>query len=290
VKPASFDYVRAASVGEAVEVLAADADAKVVAGGQSLTPLLALRLARPSVLVDMGRLPLAGVTVDGAALELGALVRHRVLETDPVVAREAPLLTLVAPHIGHVAIRNRGTIGGSVAHADPAAELPAALVALDAEVVVQGGDGVRPIRVAEMFAGYFSTTLAPDEVVTAVRVPRARRNDRFAFEEWAPRHGDFATAGVAVAASFDDAGMCTRVRAAALGVGAVPYVLSATVEAVGVAGATSATPTLARAVAAAVRATVTNEADSDEDRAELAGLLAARAVASLFLGERRAVA
>jgi carbon-monoxide dehydrogenase medium subunit len=289
VKAAAFDYVRPHSVGEAVEVLAADPDAKVIAGGQSLTPLLALRLARPSVLVDVGRLPLAGVTVDGATLELGALVRHRTLETDAAVAREAPLLALAAPHIGHVAIRNRGTIGGSVAHADPAAELPAALLALDAEVVVQGREATRSLRATELFQGYFSTALAPDELVTAVRVPCPGEHDRFAFEEWAPRHGDFATAGVAVAASFDGAGTCTGVRAAALGVGAVPLDLSTTAQTAGVAGAHDATPSLARSVAAAVRATVQRE-DHDEDRAELTSLLAARAVTSLFTRDTRAAA
>jgi carbon-monoxide dehydrogenase medium subunit len=289
MKAPAFDYVRPHSVGEAVEVLAAESDAKVIAGGQSLTPLLALRLARPSVLVDVGRLPLAGVTVHRATLELGALVRHRVLETDAVVAREAPLLALVAPHIGHVAIRNRGTIGGSVAHADPAAELPAALLALDAEVVVQGRDAPRSLRATELFEGYFSTALAPDELVTAVRVPCVREHDRFAFEEWAPRHGEFATAGVAVAASFDGAGTCTGVRAAALGVGAVPLELSTTAQNAGVAGASDATPSLARSVAAAVRATVQRESN-DEDRAELTALLAARAVTSLFMRDTRAAA
>ncbi|MFN8028280.1 MAG: FAD binding domain-containing protein [Acidimicrobiia bacterium] len=207
MKPAPFDYLLATSVEEAVAALAADDDAKVIAGGQSLTPLLSLRLARPSVLVDVGRLPLTGITVDGDVLELGALVRHRTLESDALVAAEAPLLAVAAPHIGHPAIRARGTLGGSLAPADPAAELPAVLVALDAVVVVQGPGGRREVRAAELFEGYFTTALAPDELVVAVRVPRATDADRFAFEEWAPRHGDFATAGIALAASVGASGV-----------------------------------------------------------------------------------
>jgi len=278
VKPAPFDYVVASSVDEAVGLLAADDDAKVIAGGQSLTPLLAMRLARPSVVVDVGRLPLAEIAVDDGLLDLGALVRHRVLETDALIAREVPLLPMAARHIGHTAIRNRGTLGGSVAHADPAAELPAALVALDAIVVVQGPSGTRSVRAAELFEGFFTTTLAPDELVVSVRVPRAEPSDACAFEEWAPRHGDFATAGIAVVGSFAGDGACTGVRAAALGVGAVPLDLSATMADVGVLGAAAVTPALVRSVATAVRA----EAAGDDDRAELAGVLAARAVASMF--------
>jgi aerobic carbon-monoxide dehydrogenase medium subunit len=277
VKPAPFDYVVPTSVADAVTALAADDDAKVIAGGQSLAPLLALRLARPTMLVDVGRLPLAGIAVDGDVLEVGALVRHRVLETDPLLAQEAPLLPVAARHIGHVAIRNRGTLGGSVAHADPAAELPAVLVALDAEVVVQGSGGVRTVRAVDLFEGFFSTALAPDELIVAVRVPRATAGDACAFDEWAPRHGDFAAAGIAMVGTFDD-GVCTNVRAAALGVGAVPVDLSAVLSGSGIVGAPAATATLVRAVAAAVRTECTGEGD----RAELAGLLAGRAVMAMF--------
>ena len=288
MKPAPFDYVVASSVDEAVGLLAADDDAKVIAGGQSLTPLLAMRLARPSVVVDVGRLPLAGIAVDGEVLDLGALVRHRVLETDALVARDVPLLPMAARHIGHTAIRNRGTLGGSVAHADPAAELPAALVALDALVVVQGPSGIRTVRAAEFFEGYFTTALAPDELVVSVRVPRAKPSDACAFEEWAPRHGDFATAGIAIVGSFADDGTCTGVRAAALGVGSIPLGLSTTFADAGVLGASAVTPALVRSAAAAVRA----EAVGDDDRAELAGVLAARAIAAMFgrAPTRRAVA
>ena len=277
MKPAPFDYIVPATVDDAVGALADDDDAKVIAGGQSLTPLLALRLARPTVLVDVGRLPLARIEVDAHVLEIGALVRHRVLETDPLLAREAPLLPMAARHIGHVAIRNRGTLGGSVAHADPAAELPAVLLALDADVVVQGAAGVRTVRVVDLFEGYFSTALAADDLVVSVRVPRAGAADACAFEEWAPRHGDFATAGIAVVGSFAD-GTCTRVRAAALGVGAVPVDLGGVLAESGVAGATAPSAALVRAVAASVRA----ECAGDDDRAELVGLLAGRAVAAMF--------
>jgi len=277
VKPAPFDYVRPATVDDALAALAADDDAKVIAGGQSLAPLLALRLARPTVLVDVGRLPLAGIAVDADVLEVGALVRHRMLETHPLLAREAPLLPMAARHIGHVAIRNRGTLGGSVAHADPAAELPAVLLALDADVVVQGAAGTRIVPAVDLFDGFFSTALAPDELIVAVRMARATAAEACAFEEWAPRHGDFATAGIAVVGSFAG-GVCTRVRAAALGVGAVPVDLSGALADSGVVGAPAPLTTLVRGVAAAVRA----ECAGDDDRAELVGLLAGRAVTAMF--------
>lgn len=277
MKPAPFDYVVPTTVVEAVGMLGADDEAKVIAGGQSLAPLLAMRLARPTVLVDVARLPLARIAVDGGVIEIGALVRHRALETDPLLAQEAPLLPMAARHIGHVAIRNRGTLGGSVAHADPAAELPAVLVALDAEVVVQGAAGVRAVRATDLFEGFFTTSLAPDELIVSVRVPRVRAADACAFEEWAPRHGDFATAGIALVGSFAD-GVCTSVRGAASGVGAVPVDLSAALAESGVAGAPAPSATLVRAVAAAVRA----ECEGDDDRAELAGLLAGRAVTAMF--------
>ena len=277
MKPAPFDYIGAVTVAEAVAVLGADDEAKVIAGGQSLGPLLALRLARPTVLVDVGRLPLAGVAVDGDVIEVGALVRHRRLETDPLLAQETPLLPLAARHIGHVAIRNRGTLGGSVAHADPAAELPAVLLALDAEVMVQGVAGPRSLRAIDLFEGFFTTALEPDELIVSVRVPRATASDAYAFEEWAPRHGDFATAGIAVVGSFTD-GACTNVRGAASGVGAVPVDLSGVLAESGVVGAPAASAPLVRAVASAVR----TECAGDDDRAELAGLLAGRAIATMF--------
>ena len=198
MKPPPFEYVAAGSVDEAVGALAAGGDeAKVLAGGQSLVPMLNLRLARPALLVDVNPIPgLDGIHADGR-LELGALVRQSDALASSGVAAAAPLLCAALRHVGHPATRSRGTIGGSVAHADPAAELPAALLALDAEVVATGAGGERTIAVGELFLGPFTTSLEPEELLTAVRVP-LQGVRRFGFAELARRHGDFALAGVAV--------------------------------------------------------------------------------------------
>jgi carbon-monoxide dehydrogenase medium subunit len=281
MKPPPFDYLAAATIAEAVAVLAADEDAKVLAGGQSLLPLLALRLARPSRLVDIARLGLEQIEWDpgGPTLRLGARTRQRRLETDPAVGRAAPLLREAARHVGHPATRNRGTLGGSLAHADPAAELPAVAVALDAQVTVTGPDGSRQLTCAELVEGYFTTTLGPAEILTEIQVPAAGPRHGAAWWEWAPRAGDFAEVGVGVALELDPGGRCHWVGAAACSVTSVPFVLGPTLDAAGVVGAESATPALLRAVAQAVKRTA---APAGDDKAELAALLAARAVASAF--------
>jgi carbon-monoxide dehydrogenase medium subunit len=198
VKPPPFEYVAAASVDEAVDALAASGDeAKVLAGGQSLVPMLNMRLARPALLVDVNPIPgLNGIHADGR-LELGALVRQSDALISSGVAEIAPLLCVALRHVGHPATRSRGTIGGSIAHSDPAAELPAALLALDAEVVAAGPRGERTIAVGELLLGPFTTSLEADELLTAVRVP-LHGSRPFGFAELARRHGDFALAGVAV--------------------------------------------------------------------------------------------
>jgi len=197
VKPAPFRYARPASLAEATALLASiDGDAKLLAGGQSLVPMLNMRLARPSVLVDLNGLrELEGVTptADGG-LRLGALTRHAELTTSPVVRERVPLLAEAARHVGHAAIRNRGTLGGSIAHADPAAELPAALLALGAEVHVAGSRGTRTFPLAQLFRGLLATTLEADEILTAVEVPG--QGPGRGFVEIARRPGDFALAGV----------------------------------------------------------------------------------------------
>jgi aerobic carbon-monoxide dehydrogenase medium subunit len=283
VKPAPFEFVSPDSVEAVVEVLAGDPDAKVIAGGQSLVPLLALRLARPSVLVDVRRLGLEHVTApddddDAPALTLGARVRHRTLERDPVVGEHAELLSLAAAHIGDAAIRNRGTLGGSLAHADPAAELPAALLALDGTVVVHGSAGRREIRAAELFEGFFVTALTDDDLITEVRIPTVENGRGSAFCEWAPRAGDFAVAGIALVLDVDAHGTCTGLGAAAAGVGAIPLDLRESFTSAGVVGSDAPVDSLLRAVARAVE----RDCAGDDDRAELAGLLAARAVRVAF--------
>jgi aerobic carbon-monoxide dehydrogenase medium subunit len=278
VKAAPFDYARPASVDDAVAALAADPDARVLAGGQSLAPLLALRLARPTLLVDVGALPLGGVAVDETELHLGATVRHRRLERDPVVAREAPLFALAARHVGDAAVRNRGTLGGSLAHADPAAELPATLVAVSGAVTLVSTRGTRRLEARDLFEGFFTTGLEPDELLTAVTVPRAAPGTGVAFEEWAPRAADFAVAGVAVSVHVADDRTCTDLGAAACGVGSTPVDLVGPLTGAGVLGARGGSDALWRTVAAAVE----RECAGDDDRAELAGLLAARAVRQAF--------
>jgi aerobic carbon-monoxide dehydrogenase medium subunit len=287
MKPAPFEYLAATSVAQAIEALAADDEAQVIAGGQSLVPLLALRLARPTTLVDIN-----GVGWDHVSLErerhaglpvlaIGALVRHRRLELDPVIAREAPLLADAARWIGHPAIRNRGTIGGSVAHGDPAAELPAALVALSASVVAEGVHGRREIGAADLFTGFFSTSREPDEVLVEVRVPLGGGREGGAFCEWAPRHGDFAEAGVGVTLTLGNDGECRSVGAATCGIGSAPIPLADALIAAGVVGATAMSDALLRAVAAEVTRVC---AGAGDDKATLAGLLAARAVARAYRG------
>jgi carbon-monoxide dehydrogenase medium subunit len=196
VKPAPFEYVRARSLDEALAAL--DADSKVLAGGQSLVPLLNMRLVRPVRLVDINGVPgLAGVRerADGG-LDVGALTRHTDLLAAPLVRARAPLLAAAAAHVGHRAIRNRGTVGGSLAHADPAAELPAALLALDARVVIAGRAGRRRLPLADFFVGLLTTVLAADEILVQVEIPDAR-GAGWGFAEVARRVGDFAIAGVA---------------------------------------------------------------------------------------------
>jgi carbon-monoxide dehydrogenase medium subunit len=197
MKPAMFSYERARTVDEAIAALARDPDAKLLAGGQSLVPMMNMRLARPSRLVDLnGIRDLAGIApaMDGG-LVLGALVRHTELLASSLVCERVPLLAAAAAHIGHRAIRNRGTLGGSVAHADPAAELPAALIALDATVVVASPSGRRRFAAGAFFVGLLATELAHDEIIVAVEIPPSPPG--WGFAELARRTGDFAIAGVA---------------------------------------------------------------------------------------------
>ena len=223
MKPAPFQYVRPASVAEAVsELAAAGGEAKPLAGGQSLVPLMNLRLARPAVLVDLNPLAELGrLEVDGDHLVIGATVRHRRLAGDALVARHAPLLAEAARWIGHGAIRARGTIGGSLAHADPAAELPCAAAALDAEVVVAGPAGVRVLAATSLADGAYSTVLGEDELITTVRVPLAAGARPWGFAEIARRHGDFALVLAAVTAGED------RTRVVLGGVSGIPLVVDA---------------------------------------------------------------
>jgi carbon-monoxide dehydrogenase medium subunit len=197
VKPPPFEYVAPTTLDEAVSALAEHGeDAKVLAGGQSLIPLLSLRLARPTALIDLNGVDeLAGFSINGK-VSIGAITRHRAVERSAELARAVPLLAAAVPYIGHAAIRTRGTIGGSLAHADPAAELPAVALALDATFDVRSTRGERTISAVDFFEGYFTTSLAPDEVLVRVTFPTAAPGTRVSVQEMARRHGDFAMAAV----------------------------------------------------------------------------------------------
>jgi aerobic carbon-monoxide dehydrogenase medium subunit len=223
MKAAAFDYHRPASVDAAVGLLAELGDeAKVLAGGQSLVPVMAMRLGRPEHIVDVNRVAeLEGVSRSDATLLVGALTRLRALERDEVIAGAAPLLTRAAPYIGHFQIRNRGTLGGSLAHADPAADLPAVAVALDAGIEVRSARGTRRIPAGEFFVSAFTTALEPDELVTALHVPVWGPGSGFAVAELARRQGDFALAGAACGVQLRG-GRVTRAAVGLFGMGAVP--------------------------------------------------------------------
>lgn len=221
MKPAPFAYKKARSVEEAVRLLGTQ-DARLLAGGQSLIATLNMRLSAPSLLIDINGIGgLDGIALKDGALEIGALVRHTQAERSDTVAKHAPLIARALPQIGHPAIRNRGTLGGSVAFADPAAELPACLLALDGEIEASGPQGKRTIKAADFFRGLFETALAPDEVLTAIRVPAAGKDTRVGFAELARRHGDYAMVGLAACARGDGKGLAD-VRLAFFGVGNTP--------------------------------------------------------------------
>lgn len=204
MKPAPFAYVRAASLDQVFDLLARHGDeARLLAGGQSLVPTLNLRLSAPALLIDINALDeLAGIAVDDGGLRIGALTRQRTVEESDEVARHAPLLKMAMPYIAHPAIRNRGTIGGSIAFADPAAELPACAIALGARIELRGADGARQVEAAEFFRGLYETDLRPGEVVTAVTIPPCA-GYRSAIAELARRHGDYAMVGLAAHARLD---------------------------------------------------------------------------------------
>jgi carbon-monoxide dehydrogenase medium subunit len=223
MKPPPFEYHLVASVDDAVALLAEHGeDAKVLAGGQSLMPLLALRLARPAHLIDINGLGELASLANGDGLSVGALVRHRVAERSATVGAANPLMARALRLIGHAAIRNRGTIGGSIAHADPAAELPAVLLALDGEVEATSRRGARSISASELFRGFLTTSLAPDELLTGVRFPPWTPGTGWSFQEFSRRSGDFAIAGVAATLRLDGNAVIADARIALLGMGTTP--------------------------------------------------------------------
>ena len=266
--PAGFDYRRAGSVEEAVELLGADPEAKLLAGGHSLIPLMRLRMAHPTVLVDIGRLDgLRYVREDGDRIAIGALTRHAELVRDPLLARHCAVIPAAAAHIGDPQVRHRGTIGGSVAHGDPASDLGTILLTLDAELVARGPGGERTIRADELFTGFFETALAHEEVLTEIRVPKAAG----VYLKHVRRAHDWATVGVA-AARVDG-----RAQVGLTNMGATPLRARAVEEAL--AGGASQADAAARAADGA--APPSDASASGEYRAHLAQVLVRRALEQL---------
>jgi carbon-monoxide dehydrogenase medium subunit len=221
MKPARFDYVAPETAGEAVSFLNGyEGEAKLLAGGQSLMPLLNMRLARPGLLVDLSRVKgLDYIRESAGGLAIGAMTSKREVERSALVERRQPLLREATIWIAHPQVRNRGTVGGSMAQADPAAEYPAVAVAMDAEMRVLGPAGERSIKAEDFFVTYLTTALEPNEVLIEVTVPALGERTGWAFQEVARRHGDFALAGTAVTMTLDAGGQCSEARIALFGVG-----------------------------------------------------------------------
>jgi len=250
MKMPPFEYACPTTLGEAVALLASrDGDAKALAGGQSLVPILAFRLAQPTLLVDLRKLrELREIKVAASGVTLGAMVRWRDIEDDTRLANAHPLLKAAISHVAHYQIRNRGTVGGSLAHADPAAEMPGIAVTCEAEIVVTGESGSRIIKAADFFSGPLMTALSPDEIIIEVRLPPWPARRRWGFQEFARRRGDFAMAAAALFYDEDNQGRARNAHVGVIGVADRPLRLPA-VEAV-INGARVEDETISKAEAA----------------------------------------
>jgi aerobic carbon-monoxide dehydrogenase medium subunit len=266
----------------AIELLVTQGDrAKVLSGGQSLMPAMNLRLISPELIVDIGDLTeLRGIAVTGDTLRIGALTRHVDLQNSPEIAAHAPLLTQAIAHVAHPAIRNRGTIGGSLAHADPAAELPACMVALDATIIVKGASGERRVPARDFFTGIYETVLSADELLVAVEIPAPPKNAAHFFSEFARRHGDYGIVGLAAQAAVDG-DVLTDLRLAYFAVSDRPLLATAASKLLNVA--------ITPAVLSEASTALGEELDPEEDqqasasmRRHLAKVLLARCVAALL--------
>ncbi len=282
MKPPPFEYVAPRTLDEALDVLAERGfDAKILAGGQSLVPILNFRLAAPAVLVDVNRIPgLDSVReTDAGGVAIGALVRQRRLERDPAVARRAPLVAETAPFIAHPQIRNRGTVGGSLAHADPAAELPAVALATRATFRVRKRDGERRVAAKDFYVSLMTTDLAPEEMLVEAELPPMPPRTGWAFKEFARRHGDYALAGVAALVSLDDGGACREARLVFLSAGDVP--MEAAAAGALLAGEEISEKSIAEAAALAAEKEIEPSGDihaSADYKRHLAAVLARRAL------------
>ena len=285
MKPAPFDYFTPATLDEALALLAEHGgEAKPVAGGQSLIPAMNFRLARPAVLVDLNRIAaLAYVRPESGGVAIGAMTRQRTVEQSEVVARAAPLLAEAMPSIAHPQIRNRGTVGGSIAHADPCAELPAVMLALDARFRTKSATGERSIPAGEFFKGMLETALEPGELLVEIALPPLPARSGTAFLEMARRQGDYALVGVAAVVTLDSRGRCKTARLSLLSVGDGPVL--ATEAGKTLAGHTPSEELLRAASDAAAARDVDPPSDihaSAAYRRQLVAVLTRRALARAF--------
>ncbi|AEJ41060.1 molybdopterin dehydrogenase FAD-binding protein [Sulfobacillus acidophilus TPY] len=227
MKPAPFTYIPAFTVEDAVAALTQNPDAKILAGGQSLIPMMNMRLAHPEALIDINPIQsLDGIALEGNELSIGALTRHRALETNPLIRQYCPLVAVAEAHVAHGAIRTRGTIGGSLSHADPAAELPLVFRLLDGRAEVMSPDGPRTVEAADFFMTFFMTALGPTDLLTTVRLPVLQPGEGYGFQEFSPRQGDFGLALAAVTLKLDENRHIQAVRLALGGVADVPLRLT----------------------------------------------------------------
>jgi aerobic carbon-monoxide dehydrogenase medium subunit len=282
MKAAAFAYARATSVSNALELLVAHGEgAKVLSGGQSLMPAMNLRLISPELIVDIGEIAeLRGIAVTGEVVRIGALTRHVDLLRSPEIAAHAPLLTEAIAHIAHPAIRNRGTIGGSLAHADPASELPACMLALNAIFIIRGQAGERRIAAGDFFTGIYETALSAQELLVAVELPAVRENSVHFFHEFARRHGDYAIAGLA-AQAIVEGDVIADLRLAFFAVGDRPILAKAAEKLV----KTTITPEILSEASAALGAELDPHDDQQASasmRRHLAKVLLTRYVSALL--------
>jgi aerobic carbon-monoxide dehydrogenase medium subunit len=282
MKASAFSYARATSVSDALQLLVTHGDkAKVLSGGQSLMPAMNLRLISPELIVDIGQIAeLRGIAVRGDTLRIGALTRHVEIAGSKEIAAYAPLLVEAIAHVAHPAIRNRGTLGGSLAHADPASELPACMLALNATIVAQGPDGERRIKAEDFFTGIYETALSPEELLIAVELPVAQKNASHFFHEFARRHGDYAIVGLA-AQALVERGVFIDLRLVFFAIGDRPVLAAAAGKLIGKA--------LTQAMLSEASAVLDAELEPQEDhqasvsmRRHLAKVLLARCTSALL--------
>lgn len=279
MKPAIFEYHAPASIEDALAILRIHrTDARVLAGGQSLIPMMNFRLAAPAAIIDLNRIPaLAYIEDDAGTIRIGAMTRQRALEFSPFVAEKLPLLHQAIKLVGHLPTRSRGTIGGSIAHADAAAEIPMVLQALDGEVVARGPRGERRIAAADLFRGAMTTSLAPDEILTEVRLPATPPGTGCAVEEFARRHGDFAIAAIAVTVQRDGE-TCIKARIATAGISPHSQRLRAAEQILEDQGLNESTFVTAAAQACGQVEPISDQNASAEFRQHLTGVLTERAL------------